>query len=269
MIAVGLLVAGDRRDDLDLEPLIALALGEQLPAAAEERVRGHLGAGVEAERLGEATAPGRARPRSQAAIVSGSAARTCSCIRNICILRRIVRRLVTEAVRHHIDQPSPCRQRAARAWDTPDSTRLASARPPRAGTTRSSRRRPRRPAAARGAPARRRRSCESSRRGAETTLRNPLRSKCARFRTGGKRITSAPSSAPVAATSAVDPLHRIFELAAAAVHAGDTGRDQQTVPEKLVAEGSTRRRRRFGGQHLSRPCARAASTRWRTARGRC
>ena len=53
-------VAGDRRDDLELETLVALADGEQLPAAAEERVGGHVRARVEAERCGQPLARGRA-----------------------------------------------------------------------------------------------------------------------------------------------------------------------------------------------------------------
>ena len=112
MIAVGCSSLTHRRDDLDLEPLIALALGQQLAAATEERVCGHVGRACRVRAHRRAAATRASHSSRQATTVSASPARTCSCMRNICIRVGVVGRLVPEAVRHDVDQTARRGQRA-------------------------------------------------------------------------------------------------------------------------------------------------------------
>ncbi len=107
-----LLVARDRRHKLKFQPLIALAAGQQFASPAEERIRGRAAGRRKPERRGELADPTdpTVTPPADGVGVAGE---------NMFVHPEhlhpsgIVRRLVPEAVRHHIDQPSACRQPAS------------------------------------------------------------------------------------------------------------------------------------------------------------
>src|SRR5215475_8537817 len=105
------LLARDRCDDLLLEVLVALGLGQQLSATAEERVRSDEAAGFNAERPGERLDAGKPglEPGGNRGAIGGPHVLVYS---KELHPGRIVRRLMTEAVRYDIDETTLGGQRA-------------------------------------------------------------------------------------------------------------------------------------------------------------